>query len=216
MSVDVVRAVLFDFNGTLSRDEPLLCRIYQELFAAQGRPLAEAEYYRLLAGRSEEAIIGGWLGVDGDELAALVEERIDRYCAAADGATVPAAHREAVRYAAARVPVGIVSGAYRREIEPVLRGAGLADEISLLVAADDIVSGKPHPEGYERAVSLLGDGVVPRDVVALEDTEAGVASAKAAGLRCFGVVGTMGAERLAAADERVERIDVALMRRLVG
>lgn len=212
----VARAVLFDFNGTLSRDEPLLCRIYQDMFADHGRPLAEEEYYRLLAGQSEEAIIGGWLGVEGDELAALVEQRIDRYCAAADGATVPAAHREAVRYAAARVPVGIVSGAYRREIEPVLLGAGLADEISLLVAADDVADGKPHPEGYLRAVTLLGDGVQVRDVVALEDTEAGVASAKAAGLSCFGVVGTMGAERLAAADELVEGIDVELMRRLVG
>lgn len=216
MSVDATRAVLFDFNGTLSHDEPLLCRIYRELFAARGRPLAEEEYYRLLAGRSEEAIIGGWLGVDGGELAALVEERIDRYCAAADGDTVPAAHREAVRYAAARVPVGIVSGAYRREIEPVLRGAGLAAEVAFLVAADDVVDGKPHPEGYERALTLLGNGIDAPDVVALEDTEAGVASAKAAGLRCLGVVGTMRAARLAAADELVERIDDELMRRLVG
>ena len=214
--MSVARAVLFDFNGTLSHDEPLLCRIYREMFEDHGRPLAEEEYYRVLAGQSEEAIIGGWLGVTGDELAALVEERIDRYCAAADGATVPAAHREAVRYAAARVPVGIVSGAYRREIEPVLRAAGLAAEVVLLVTADDVVHGKPHPEGYERAVALLGDSIDARDVVALEDTEAGVASAKAAGLRCLGVVGTMGAKRLAAADELVERIDVELMRRLVG
>ena len=212
----VVRAVLFDFNGTLSRDEPLLCRIYQDMFAEHGRPLTEDEYYRLLAGRSEEAIIGGWLGVGGDELATLVEERIDRYCAAADGSTVPAAHRDAVRYAAARVPVGIVSGAYRREIEPVLRGAGVAGEVSFLVAADDVVDGKPHAEGYLRAVSLLGDEVQAPDVVALEDTEAGVASATAAGLRCLGVVGTMAAERLAAAHELVERIDIELMRRLVG
>ena len=216
LAARAARAVLFDFNGTLSHDEPLLCRIYRALFAQHGRPLAEEEYYRLLAGRSEEAIIGGWLGVTGDDLAALVEERIDRYCAAADGATVPATHRDAVRYAAARVPVGIVSGAYRREIGPVVHGAGLAGDITLLVAADDVVDGKPHPEGYERAVALLGNGIAAGDVVALEDTEAGVAAAKAAGLRCLGVVGTMAAERLAAADELVERIDVALMRRIVG
>ena len=33
-----VRAVVFDFNGTLSDDEPILLRIYQELFAEHGRP----------------------------------------------------------------------------------------------------------------------------------------------------------------------------------
>jgi beta-phosphoglucomutase-like phosphatase (HAD superfamily) len=48
------------------------------------------------------------------------------------------------------------------------------------------------------------------------DTEAGVASAKAAGMRCLAVLGTLPPERLAAADELVERIDVPLMRRLLG
>ena len=71
--MSVARAVLFDFNGTLSHDEPLLCRIYREMFEDHGRPLAEEEYYRVLAGQSEEAIIGGWLGAKGDELATLVE-----------------------------------------------------------------------------------------------------------------------------------------------
>jgi beta-phosphoglucomutase len=212
--MSVVRAVLFDFNGTLSHDEPLLYRIYSELFAEHGRPLAEEVYYRQLAGNTEEAIIGGWLGVEAGELAALVEERVERYRRAADGSTVAPEVREAVRHAAGRVPVGIVSGAYRREIEPVVMGAGLAGLVAVLVTADDITRGKPDPESYERAVELLG--LAPHDVVAFEDTEAGVASAKGAGLRCLGVVGTMAPERLRRADELIERIDVALVRRLVG
>ena len=57
-----VRAVVFDFNGTLSDDEPILLRIYQELFAEHGRPLSEHEYYSELSGLSEEEIIGRWLG----------------------------------------------------------------------------------------------------------------------------------------------------------
>jgi len=52
--------------------------------------------------------------------------------------------------------------------------------------------------------------------VALEDTEAGVASAKAAGLRCVAVLGTHPPERLRGADEIVEAIDVDLVRRLLG
>ena len=77
------RALMFDFNGTLSHDEPLLLAIYQQLFAQEGRPLAEEEYYSLLAGLSEEAIIGSWLGVDGPLLAVLVTERVERYAAEA-------------------------------------------------------------------------------------------------------------------------------------
>lgn len=212
----VARALLLDFNGTLSRDEPVLYAVYAQLFAEHGRPLTEREYFDRLAGRTEEAIIGGWLGVEGAELAALVEERIDRYRQVADGSTVSEAAREAVRYAAARVPLGIVSGAYRREIEPVLAGAGVADCFDVVVAADDVARGKPHPEGYLRALELLGGGIAAGDVVALEDTEAGVASATSAGLRCLAVRGTLPDARLRRADGLVDAVDLALVRELVG
>lgn len=211
------RAVLFDFNGTLSNDEPLLCSVYQELFARHGRPLTESDYYGTLAGLSEEAIVGTWLGVDGVELEALVRERVEGYRqAAADGHTVSDAVRDAVRYAAARVPVGVVSGAFRAEIEPVLAAAGLAELFAVVVAADDVEHGKPAPDGYAEAVRRLRGGLRPADVVAFEDTEAGIASAKAAGLRCLGVRGTLPPERLRRADELVDGIDASLMRRLLS
>jgi len=211
-----VRAITFDFNGTLSHDEPILYAVYRDMFAQHGRPLTPDDYYGMLAGLSEETIIGTWLGVDGKELAALVEERIERYLALARGGeTVSAAVREAVAYAAHRVPVAVVSGAFRREIEPVLAGAGLERWVEFIVAADDVGQGKPDPEGYLLAVSLLDGAFPPNEVVAFEDTEAGVASAKAAGLYCVAVLGTHSAERLRHADEIVEAIDVDLVRRLL-
>ena len=208
-------ALVFDFNGTLSDDEPLLLSIYQELFARFGRPLPEEEYVDRLAGNTEEAIIGTWLGVDGPLLAMLVQERIAAYTAlAASGSTVTAHVREAVRYASVRVPVAIVSGAFRAEIEPVVAAAGIAGDLSTIVTADDVEHGKPHPEGYLLAVERLG--VDPARTVAFEDTEAGVSSAKDAGLRCLAVRGTLPDERLGRADELIDEIDVALVERLIG
>jgi beta-phosphoglucomutase len=204
-------AVIFDFNGTLSDDEPILCEIYRELFAVHGRPLSQQEYYDRLAGLSDPEIVRTWLGRDEP---GFIEQRVARYRAAvADGATVSKPTREAVRYAAGRVPVAIVSGAARAEIEPVLQAAGLAAQVRAIVASDDVERGKPDPEGYVRALALLG--VEAQAVVVLEDTEAGVAAAKAAGTRCLAVAGTLAPERLSAADELVERIDVELMRRLL-
>jgi len=208
-------ALVFDFNGTLSDDEPLLLSIYQELFARYGRPLREQEYVDHLAGNTEEAIIGTWLGVDGPLLAMLVQERVAAYTAlGANGSTVTTAVREAVRYAAGRVPVAIVSGAFRAEIEPVVAAAGLSGDLTTIVAADDVEHGKPHPEGYELAVERLA--VAAARTVAFEDTEAGVASAKDAGLYCIAVRGTLPDERLARADELVDGIDLALVERLLG
>ena len=144
-------------TGRSRTTSPSCSAIYQWLFARHGRPLTEEQYYGRLAGLSEEAIIGGWLGVDGPLLATLVAERVERYAAeAADGRTVTEPLREALRYAATRVPVAIVSGAFRAEIEPVVEAAGIAGDSTTIVAADDVKQGKPHPEGYLRALERLG------------------------------------------------------------
>jgi len=110
--------------------------------------------------------------------------------------------------------VAIVSAAFRAEIVPVVEAAGLATELTAIVAADDVEHVKPHPEGYLLALDRLG--VEAAEAVAFEDTEAGIASAKAAGLTCLAVRGTLPDARLQQADEIVDRIDVDLVRRLLG
>jgi beta-phosphoglucomutase len=212
-----VRAVIFDFNGTLSHDEPILCEIFCELFAEHGRPLSAQEYFDELAGLSDPEIVRAWLGRDHPSVDEVIERRIARYRElVADGSSVPDPVREAVRYAAERVPVAIVSGAAREEIEPVIGAAGLAASIRTIVGAEDVADGKPDPAGYLRALELLDGGLEAGEVVVFEDTEAGIASAKAACLRCITVLGTLAPERLAAADEIVPAIDVELMQRLLG
>jgi HAD superfamily hydrolase (TIGR01509 family) len=212
-----LRAVILDFNGTLSQDEPILCEIFTELFAEHGKPLSAQEYFDELAGLSDPEIVRTWLGLSHPDVDEVIAERTQRYRAAvADGSSVPEELRAAVRYAAQRIPLAIVSGAARDEIEQVVEAAGIADCFRAIVAAEDIEHGKPDPAGYRRALNLLDDGIEAADVLVLEDTEAGVASAKAAGMQCFAVLGTLAPERLAAADEIVERIDVQLMQRLLG
>jgi beta-phosphoglucomutase len=211
-----VSAIVFDFNGTLSDDEPVLCEIFVEMFTRRGRPLSAQEYFDQLAGLSDPEIVLTWLGRDYPDVDGAVDERVQRYRdAVGDGSTVHEHVREAVRYAAERVPLAICSGAARAEIEPVVQSAGLAPLLRGIVSSDDVVDGKPHPEGYLKALELLGD-VRPDEVLAIDDTEAGVASAKAAGLLTFAKTGTLDPHRLAAADELIDRIDVELMRRILA
>ena len=206
-----MRALLLDFNGTLSDDEPLLCRIFQELFEAEGKPVTEGEYYERLAGLSDREIIRIWLGRDDP---AMLDRKTARYRELADASTVDHEARRAVRYAAERTTVAVVSGSARAEIEPVLAAAGLSEAITLIVSVDDIARSKPDPEGYLLALHLLGiDG---SEAAAVEDSEAGVAAAKAAGLYCAAVATTLPVERLSRADLVAERFDRDLVARLVS
>jgi len=207
-------AIIFDFNGTLSDDEPILCEIFRTLFAEHGRPLTAKQYYDELAGLSDPEIVRTWLGRDHPDVDAVIDERVERYRAAvAGGSSVHDEVREAVRFAAERVPLAICSGAARAEIEPVVEAAGLADCFRAIVSSDDVEHGKPDPEGYVQALRLLAN---PQNALVFEDTEAGIASAKGAGLRVIAKRGTLPPARLAAADELVDRIDRALIERCLS
>jgi beta-phosphoglucomutase len=206
-----VRALLFDFNGTLSHDEPLLCDLFCDLFAERGRPLSAQEYFDQLAGLSDTEIVRAWLGRDDPELLA---EHLNGYLArAGDGSTVPPEVRDAVRAAAGQARLAVVSGAPREMVEVVLAGAGLVGFFDAVVAAEDVERGKPDPAGYLAALELLD--LSPAKAAAVEDSEAGVAAAKAAGLYVVAVLGTAEPARLAAADEIAERVDVGLVERLL-
>lgn len=208
------RGVLFDFNGTLSYDEPIWFEVYRELYGERGRPITREEYFEQLAGLSDEEGVQKWLGTSDPE---LVREAIARFLAAAgDGSTVPPASREAVAAAAAFVPVGIVTTARRAVLDTVIAAAGVAAHVSFTVTAEDVTRTKPDPEGYLVALTRLGEGVDPAAVLVFEDTPHGVSAAKAAGMRCAAILGSAPPERLAQADEIVERLDADTVVRLLA
>jgi beta-phosphoglucomutase len=210
-----VTAVVFDFNGTLSDDEPVLCEIFMHLFAEHGRPMSAQEYFDELVGLSDPEIVKTWLGEDHPDVQAVIDERGRRYrAAAAGGSTVHEHVREAVRFAAERVPLAICSGAARDEIEPVVEAAGISGCFRSIVSSDEVARGKPDPEGYVKTLELLGAD--PARAVVVEDTEAGVASARAAGVgRVLAMRATLEPHRLAQADELIDRLDVGVMQRFL-
>ena len=207
-----MKALLLDFNGTLLNDEPIMCRIFQDLFAEAGKPLSEEAYYSELAGLSDPEIVERWLGQPRPD---LVKRKVAAYKRAVYMAElIGPAERLSLRAAANSVKLGIVSGASREEIEAVLNESKLLARMSVIVSAEDVTHGKPHPEGYRRALHTLR--VDPDEAIAVEDSDVGVAAAKGAGLYCVAVTTTMAAERLTAADELVCAFDSNLIARLVS
>ena len=85
-----------------------------------------------------------------------------------------------------------------------LRHTGLPSP-PVLVSADDIAQGKPHPEGYLRAAALLR---VPAErCVVIEDAPPGVQAGRAAGMAVIAVTTTHAPAELSAADARVPTLD---------
>ncbi len=99
--------------------------------------------------------------------------------------------------------LGIVTGALLEEVEGALRQAGLRDRFKVLVTAEDVTASKPDPEGYQRALEALNSlpplperMIHPHEVLAVEDSPAGLAAAAEMGLVTLGVAQTYPADRL--------------------
>lgn len=209
--------MIFDFNGTISDDEPLLFRLLREELADAGVQLDRETYFGELAGHSDPEIIDRALELGGVEPTAalrssILRGKIDRYKEAERiELTVSDDAAAFVREVAARVPVAVASGAVREEVEMVLELAGLVELFAAIVCIDDVEYGKPDPGSYLLAIAQLNEerglheSIVVGDVLVIEDSPAGVGAAKAAGARCAVVAGDERAE--AAADFVIERLD---------
>ena len=93
--------------------------------------------------------------------------------------------REAVERLAARWPLAIASSANRELIDLALELAGLAGLFEASVSSEEVARGKPAPDVYREAARRLG--VDARECAAVEDSENGIRSAKAAGMRVVAV-----------------------------
>jgi HAD superfamily hydrolase (TIGR01509 family) len=87
---------------------------------------------------------------------------------------------EAVERLAARWPLGLASSSNRELIDLVLELSGLDRFFRATVSSEEVERGKPAPDVYLEACRRLG--VEPGRAAAIEDSHAGIRSAKAAGM----------------------------------
>ncbi len=96
--------------------------------------------------------------------------------------------RECVTDLAREYPLALVSGSHRREILSILERLGLRDAFRVILGAEDYSASKPAPDGYLKALSLLGAN--PQTTLVFEDSVAGIESGLAAGLRVCVITST--------------------------
>ena len=74
----------------------------------------------------------------------------------------------------------------------------------VLITADDVTHGKPHPEPYLKGAQLLG--VEPAECLVIEDAPAGIQSARTGGMKAIGLTSTYPASALTQANLVVKNL----------
>jgi HAD superfamily hydrolase (TIGR01509 family) len=210
---DLLRALIFDFDGVLVASEPLIFELTRQMAAQEGWMITEEEYYRDYLALDDRGIVEHFFRAHGREVDRarrdeLVAWKARTYAEAIrDGLPALPGAAEFVRRAAARFPLAIASGSLRSEVEHLLAKIGLRESFHLLVTADDTEKSKPEPEiflktlaGLNRLPQFTSEPLGASECLVIEDAPAGVRAAHAAGMKCLALTHSRPAEELSHAD----------------
>ena len=175
-------AILFDFDGVLADTEPLHYNCWREIIAPYGIDLAWERYSSSYIGIPDDVMLAEFCKeasppVEFKTLKNQYPRKRDRFreLILSDLPFFPGCREFLGSLSSHRLAVVTSSG--RTEIEPALERAGLLGFFETLVFGGDVKNQKPAPEPYLLAASRLK---VSNPLV-VEDSEAGVESARAAG-----------------------------------
>lgn len=186
----MLKAIIFDFNGTLFNDSALHEKAWM-LMAKKLReePLGVEEFYEQLQGRDNIQISSYLLGFNPEkELAeAIAEEKEALYreiCEGTEGFQTLAGGAETFlnKLKEAGIPVAIATGSYLPNVQFYFKFLGLNRWFSMdrVVYDDGTYPGKPSPDIYLKACERIG--YLPEDCLVFEDSYSGVRSANSAGI----------------------------------
>jgi HAD superfamily hydrolase (TIGR01509 family) len=204
----VLKAIIFDFDGVLADTEPLHFRMFQRVLRDEGLPLSERDYYQKYVGFDDRGCFHAVLSEHGrpappETIHRLVERKAAMMLGQITTTNVvyPGVV-EFVKTVAGRYRLAIVSGALRHEIELILTTAGMRDDFEHITAAEDVLDGKPAPDGYLHALHSLNRPapLLASECLVIEDTLFGIQAAHAAGMRCLALSTTYPPDRLGIAD----------------
>jgi HAD superfamily hydrolase (TIGR01509 family) len=179
----MIAAVIFDLDGVLLDSEAAWDSARRELVGERRGAWTESATRDLMGMSSPEwsRYVADELGVD-LEPDAIAEQVLQRMLSAyrKELPLLPGA-AQAVERLAGRWPLGLASSSNREVIDLVLARSGLDRHFRVSVSSEEVARGKPAPDVYLEAARRLE--VVPADCVAIEDSENGIRSAHAAGMR---------------------------------
>lgn len=200
-------------------DEPVHLELFQKVLKEEGISISEKDYYARYLGMDDRgcfkaAYQAHGRTIDESSLADLVRrkagyyrERIKKRMIVFPGV------KTLIPDLSSRYPLAIASGALKNEIEMVLQSNGLKQYFQAIVSTEDIIEGKPNPEVFLKALSLLNrqnagkPPILPSECLVVEDSKEGIVGARRAGIKCLAVANSHPAKELTEADAVVESLE---------
>ncbi|WP_455379700.1 HAD family hydrolase [Petrachloros mirabilis] len=215
----MIKAIIFDFNGVIADDETPHILCFQKALAEEGLSLTKDQYYGDYLGMDERLCTRLLLiareGTCCDITLMRITQRkaeLFRAYTAQHGPEFFPGVSDFVKAAKSRYRLAVASGGRREQIDAALAHTPISGDFEPIISAEDCPIGKPDPAIYRTTLERLNaaqgaaDPIAPAECLVIEDSLAGIRSARAAGMRVLGVATTYPLDKLHEADFAVSSL----------
>ncbi len=186
----MLKAILFDLDGTLASTDPLHYQTWQEILRDYGLEIDQAFYKARISGRLNSLIIQDLLPQLSFEAGRqLADSKEARFREIALSLTPLAGLPDLLTWIDTQgLKKAVVTNAPRENVNFMLKVLKLADTFDAVVLAEEAIAGKPDPACYKLAIRQFG--IAPQAAIAFEDSPSGIQAAVGAGIYTIGVAST--------------------------
>jgi beta-phosphoglucomutase len=221
----MLKAVIFDFDGVIADTETFHFAAFNDVLAQYNIELTEEEYYEQYLGYSDidcfSALNDSYkLEWDDAEIDDLVQQKADTFegYVSAGAVIIKGVSQFIEMLQKNNIAIAMCSGATMRDIKAVIGKSPLFNNFKVIITADDVLAGKPDPEGYlmarKKLSAAIGQPLSSSECIAIEDSEWGLEAARAASMHTLGVTNSYPSAALGMADKVVESLGTVTMEML--
>ena len=212
-----MHAVIFDMDGVISDTQALAAQVESELLKKHHVDHPGQWYTERYAGTPHAVMFHELLpGLSQEDILFLVEKTWTSLLEQVPNVLpVPGIHHLLETLARKGYLLAVASTSKREYVDKVLSTLDVMPFFHAIVTGDEVAKGKPSPDIFLLAAKRLG--VPPEHCTVIEDGAAGMKGAKAAGMRCIGLVATPDAtsKEQVPADCTVSRLEEIEQRHLL-
>ncbi len=183
----MIKAVLFDMDGTIIDSEPLHAKIVQDIIKKEFNIKVTKEEILKYAGIAYKEKLKRILNKR------MIEPNLLKLAEIAHQKSLEFSHllkridgsEKTVKKIKENFKIGLVTGSSKKQAKIFLESTDLKKYFKLIITNTDVEKNKPYPDSYLLAIKKLR--LVPKECVAIEDSTTGIKAAKSAGMFCIAV-----------------------------
>jgi beta-phosphoglucomutase family hydrolase len=183
----MIKAIIFDLDGTIADTEKLHSKVGSDLLNEYGVKISPAKLHKIHSGMKTEEIFGTYIKNPIIVNLMLKEKwiRALKYFDDEGVKPLPGAIQLINQFHKRGLKLAIATSSIRESAIKILKRLKVLDKFKVIVSADDVKKGKPNPEMFLLAAKKLN--VKPEECIVIEDANNGMKAAKNARMLCIGL-----------------------------